>query len=510
MNSETISVYLKAGFSCLQIVTHEEERAATAIALAAINTGKVGYGLWNWTVTTGLTGMTPEERIQGTADPIEALKAIYSHTIGPSGEVLGQKIKNRSIIVMRDLHMFLKGGNPVLVRLLKECIMVGRPSQRVIIILGCQMHLPPELEKEITVIEAGLPTRDMIEKAAKDMAKSCNQELNGDTDAIIEAGLGLTTNEFLDAAAKSVVETGRLNAVRISALKAEAIKKGGILEVVSAGVTLQQVGGLDLLKEWIGRRKNAFSRKARDKGLPVPKGICLSGIPGCGKSFATRAIASELGCPLIRLDAGKLFGGIVGSSEANTRQVIQQVEAFGQCVLMVDEIDKGFSGMVGGHDGDNGTTRRVIGTFLTWMQEKTSPVFIVATANDLTRLPPELLRKGRWDELFFIDLPNASERAEIWKLQAAKFKALIDPDDLKILVAKTEGWTGAEIEAAYVEALYSAFSRDADVEAADIIDSIRKTKPLSVTMSDQLKALRKWCDGRLSPASSKVEGVKAN
>jgi len=492
-----ITPYIKAGYAALQIQTHEEQRAFEEVVASCKGIRTV----WSWSLTTGLECQDMQP-IKDAGDPLKMLNIFCEFDVDPTGCPQGRKILNRSVVVLRDFHLIMKGGNPMLIRRMRDAINIGRATSRHLVIIGCQTHLPPELEKEIVVVEFRLPDRSALLSIAEPFAKRCNQELNGSTDVVLDAGSGLTSIEFENAVAKSIVESGKIEAPRIAEAKADAIKKGGILEIVPPDVGFDDIGGLDELKSWVSKRKEAFTEKARKYGLRMPKGICLFGVQGAGKSMATRAIASELSCPLIRLDAGKLFGGIVGESEANTRSVIHQVEAFGKCVLQVDEIDKGFAGMTGGHDGDSGTTRRVIGTFLTWMAEKKSPVFIVATANDLTKLPPELLRKGRWDELFFIDLPTPQERVEIWRVQIRRHGRDSKKFDLNALSVATNGWTGAEIEALMGESLYTAFDLGCSEPDTEMLKQLStETQPLSKTMGDQMKALRDWSNGRARAAS---------
>lgn len=503
-----LKTYIQAGYACLQCTTYEEDRVAAEIVEACKDINGHKYMAWQWDIVNGLVNQDGKSPQAATKDPGAALALFLKHDMKdvPDSdpairEPYGTEIENRSVVILRDFHLILKSGSPMLIRMMKECIRIGRATYRHLIIIGCQLHLPPELEKEITVIDYGLPTKDELLIQAKALAENNGKKLNGNTDDILSAGSGLTTTEFCDAVAKAIVETGEVDPAVISEIKADTIKKGGILEIIKPGVTFDDLGGLGELKRWVMKRRRAFSKQAVDYGLPMPKGVCIYGVQGAGKSLATRAIASELSCPLIRLDAGRLFGGIVGQSEANVRSVISQVEAFGTCVLQIEEIDKGFAGMVGGHDGDSGTTRRVIGTFLTWMQEKTSPVFVVATANDLTRLPPELLRKGRWDELFFIDLPTREERVEIWRVQIARHGRVPDHFGLDNLAGATDKWTGAEIEALFNEGLYSAFD-DGCEPTTDLLLSISKdTKPLSATMAEQIESLRKWSIGRSRNAS---------
>jgi len=492
---------IKAGYGCAYCITHEEQRVFGELLTVAKS---LDYDVWQWSITAGLESPSGKKQDK-TQDPLAVLTKFMEVTHrdeGPEGNI----IKNKSLLVLKDYHAFLRGNPPpLLTRALKEAIGMARSTNRPIVIIGCALHLPPELEKEVMPVEFSLPSREDLKVVAVEIAESAKQELNGNADAILDAAAGLTTTEFADAAAYSVAEKKEIEPGIINRIKADTIKKGGILEVINPGVTFDDLGGLQELKNWIVKRKGAFTKKAREYGLPLLKGVILCGVQGAGKSYATRAIASELDCPLLRLDAGKLFGGLVGSSEANVRAVIAQVEAFGKCCLQIDEIDKGFAGMTGGHDGDSGTTRRVIGTFLTWMQDKTSPVFIIATANDLTKLPPELLRKGRWDELFFIDLPTVDERVEIWRVQIRKHGRKPEEYDLKTLAQRTENWTGAEIEALFKESLFAAFEHDREPSTTLIEELSFDTMPLSKTMAEPIKALRDWSVGRARSASAPVE-----
>lgn len=493
---------VRAGYGSIFITTFEEDRVVNDLVAVA---KQLKYEVWSWSITEGLKN---GKGIPGTEDPLKMLNAfaVLEDPKEENDEPQGKIVSNKSLVILKDFHAFLRGTpSPMLVRRLKECIASGRATNRHLIILGCQLHLPPELEKEIVVVEFSLPTREELKTVAEGIAESVKQELNGNSDAILDAGSGLTTTEFADACAYSVAEKGAIEPGIVNRIKAETIRKGGILEVVKPGITFADIGGQDELKGWIGKRKHAFTKKAQEYGLPMPKGVILMGPPGAGKSYATRAMASELDCPLVKLDAGKLFGSLVGSSEANVRSVIAQVEAFGKCVLQIDEIDKSFAGMVGGHDGDSGTTRRVIGTFLTWMQDKTSPVFLIATANDLTKLPPELLRKGRWDEMFFIDLPTRKELEEIWRVQIRRHGRKPEEFNLGALANRTDGWTGAEVEALFKEGLYAAFEQNKEPDTELLVELSYKTVPLSQTMGESIKALREWSKNRARSASTPQE-----
>lgn len=484
---QSIANKIKAGYSGLYLTTYEEARVEGDIVTVA---KQLGFSLHAWSITRGVVDMKSGLLTDGTDEPLKALDHFES-------------LKEKSILLMRDFHFFVGEPNPLLIRRVKEALLTGKNSNRVLIVLGCQLKLVPELEKEFTVIEVKLPDRKQLLEVAQTIADSAGITLNGNTEDVVDAMCGLTTLEASDAASLAAVESGRteLSPSVIAREKAATLKKNGILEVVNTDITFDDLGGLDELKAWTLRRVRAFTKAAADYHLPMPKGVCLYGVQGCGKSFATKAIANELKVPLLKLDAGKLFNSLVGQSEATVRAVIAQVEAFGKCVLQIEELDKSFAGMKSSHDGDSGTTRRVIGTFLTWMQEKTSPVFIVATANDLTKLPPELLRKGRWDELWFIDLPTESERIEIWKVQIRKKHRAPKEFDLGALAKITEGWSGAEIEALFGEALYAAFDENREPDTELLATLSRDTVPLSKMMAAEIEALRQWSMGKARRAS---------
>jgi SpoVK/Ycf46/Vps4 family AAA+-type ATPase len=300
------------------------------------------------------------------------------------------------------------------------------------------------------------------------------------------------------------VERSCFDAEVILSEKEQIIRKSGILEYFRAQERFADIGGLDALKDWLRKRSSAFTERARDYGLPQPKGIMLLGVQGCGKSLTAKAIASLYGLPLLRLDVGRVFSGIIGSSEARMRRAIQTANSIAPCVLWIDEIDKGLSGTHSSTFSDAGTASRVFATFVTWLQEKESAVFVVATANDVTNLPPELLRKGRFDEIFFVDLPSAAERSEIFQIHLQKRKR--EPADFNTeeLAAACPGFSGAEIEQALISAMYDAFAEEREIEVADIVQAIHETVPLSVTMQEEIQWLRQWSAARTRPASSMV------
>jgi SpoVK/Ycf46/Vps4 family AAA+-type ATPase len=288
------------------------------------------------------------------------------------------------------------------------------------------------------------------------------------------------------------------------------VRKSGVLEYYDASETMQDVGGLDLLKDWLRKRRAAFSQEARAFGLPAPKGVLLLGVQGTGKSLSAKAIANLWNLPMLRLDVGRVFGSLVGASEANMRAAIRTAEAVAPCILWIDELEKGFAGVQGSGVSDSGTTARVFATFLTWMQDKRAPVFVVATANDVSQLPPELLRKGRFDEIFFIDLPTAAEREQIFAIHLRKRGRDPQHYDLKRLAAATEGFSGAEIEQVVVAGLFTAFDAGRELTTDDMLEEVRHTVPLAVMMREEIEELRTWAQLRTRPASSRTPAKNAH
>jgi SpoVK/Ycf46/Vps4 family AAA+-type ATPase len=318
--------------------------------------------------------------------------------------------------------------------------------------------------------------------------------------------LGLTLSEAENVLAKTLVEHRCLGEKSVNVIhgeKRQIIRKSGLLEYYDAEGDFASVGGLDAMKGWLLKRAAGFTDQARQFGLPSPKGVLLLGVQGCGKSLMAKTISNTWQLPLLRFDVGKVFGSLVGSSEQNIRRAIKVAESVAPVVFWVDEIDKAFRGSRGsGASTDSGTSARVFGTFLTWLSEKDKPVFVVATANDVSMLPPELLRKGRFDEIFFVDLPAKPERKAIFEIHLKKRK--IDPVsfDVDALASASAGYSGAEIEEAVISAMFDMFYEKQNMTTERLLTSIRQTVPLSKTMSEDIDGLRKWAEGRARPATS--------
>src|SRR5450755_1375351 len=438
---------IKARYSLIWIASPEETRVEESLRKLCVERE---MRLEVWSITEGFKVIANG---QGTRDVKDPMKAI-DHVLRAEG---------RALFVLRDFHPFLK--EPAVVRRLRDAATELRKTKKSLCVLTPTTKIPPELEKSISaVLDWDLPNRMEIETRARKVVPNppaATQQVIGSDpqfmERVVESALRLTPVEAENLFAKSAVRTHTFDLETILEEKKQIIRKSGLLEYYEHREEFSDVGGMEILKDWLVKRRNAFSSRARDFGLPLPKGILLIGVPGTGKSLTAKAVGALWQMPLLRLDVGKIFGGLVGSSEENMRSVIKTAEAIAPAILWIDEIEKGFSGTQSSGSTDGGTTSRVFSTFITWLQEKTSPVFVIATANNVTQLPPELLRKGRFDEIFFVDLPNREERKTIFDIHLKKKKR--DAAELGIdkLVDATIDYSGAELEQAVIAALYDAF-----------------------------------------------------
>jgi AAA+ superfamily predicted ATPase len=486
--AQSIISYLRAGYPGLYIVSPEEQRVEAEFQSIAQH---LRFSLSAWSIASGLVDVETGQS-RNCTDPIEVLEAV-------------SEMKEQSIVLLKDFHLFLTDPNPLLLRKFKDALLVAKTRQTPLIVLGCRLCLPPELERELTVVEFQLPDKAALESVYHGVLSSAGLRPVAADEQVraIEAACGLTTMEAENAFALSVVQAKTIAPAVVAREKAQAVKKNGLLEIVETRETLQSIGGLDCLKQWLIQRRQAFTAKAAAYRLPSPKGLLIIGIPGTGKSLTAKATAQVFGVPLLKLDAGRIFGGLVGQSEANLRTVIQTAEAIAPCCLWIDELEKAFSGVKSGST-DGGTSSRVFGTLINWLQEKTKPVFVIATANDISQLPPELLRKGRFDEIFFVDLPQQDERVAIWDIVIARAGRAPGDFDVDQLAKATEGLTGSEIEAVFVEALFAAFSHDREPRELDIATVLNGFVPLARAMAEPIRALRTWSTGRARPATSAV------
>jgi len=488
--------YFRAGYAGVFLTSYEEARVEAEIKAIA---DEIGFQVYIWTITDSLVGPVgdPNPRIwkSPSGEPLD--------TIGVLDEMTNS-LPGQSIVIAKDYHLFVQEANAVLIRKIKDALGAARATNKRFVILGCQFRLCAELEKEFTPVDFALPDKDQLLEVMRGIAKSGGIELNGGTDPLLDAASGMTTIEAADAASLAFVESGgkELTTTVVAREKANAVKKTGILEIVETSETIDTMGGCDNAKEWIMKRRHAFGKEAKEYGLPIPKGVLLIGVPGSGKTHLGKIVSNVLAVPMLKLDGGRVFGSLVGESERNIRTVITTAEAVAPCVLLVDELEKAFSGTKSSGSTDGGTSARVFGTFLQWLNDKTKPVFVVATANDVSQLPPEFLRKGRFDELFFVDLPTPQERQEIFKIHIKKRGRKPKNFDLDVLAEATQDFTGAEIEAVVTEALFSAFDEETEVNTDHLLAAAKSTVPLARTMAQQIQSLRGWAEGRTRRASN--------
>lgn len=484
---EQLKLYIRAGYPGLYIVSHEESRVEAELKAVA---DELKHKLYAWSITDGLVD-TATGSVTDCHDAVDTLQAIAG-------------LPEKSVVLLRDYHLLFEEANPVSIRTFKDELVTAKAKGKTIIILACRLKLPAELEREMTVVDFALPGREEINHVLEGIVKSASLKSPDQNQraSLIDAASGLTTIEAENAYALSVVETGTLDPAVVTREKAQTIKKNGLLEIVNTSESLDSIGGLDVLKDWLLQRREAFSERAVKYGLPPAKGLLMIGIPGTGKSLTAKATAKVFGVPLLKLDAGRIFGGLLGQSEGNVRSVIQTAEAISPCCLWIDELEKSFSGTKSSGLTDGGTSSRVFGSFISWMQDKKKPVFIVATANDVSQLPPEMLRKGRFDEMFFCDLPNQSEREAIWSIQVGKYGRKPDDYDVIQLAKATEGLTGSEIEQVFVDALYVAFAVKKEPTDLTIAEVLTGFVPLSKLMSEQINSLKQWAKGRARFATS--------
>ncbi|MCE5323139.1 AAA family ATPase [bacterium] len=483
-----ISTLIRARYPIIYVVSWEERRVEDALRRIACPSKKI----YTWSLTQGIR---PSPSTGGHATTLLAALEF------------ADKCDEDALFIFNDMHSMI--SDPVIIRRLRDMAANLKSSRKSLIILSPILRLPPELEKDITVVDYSLPDYGelgelldlIIDKMSRDGAEVNINLKPDDREKTIKAAQGLTLTEAENVFARSLVEKHTFDIDVILKEKEQIVRKSGLLEYYPANEKFSDVGGLSVLKDWLTKRGASFTKRARDYGLPEPKGILLLGVQGCGKSLSAKAVGALWNLPILRLDVGKIFSGIVGSSEQNVRRAIQVAESVAPVVLWMDEMEKGFAGVQSSPLSDAGTTSRVFGTFITWLQEKSAPVFVVATANDITQLPPELLRKGRFDEIFFVDLPSPTERAEIFRIHLSKRKRDPDNFDIDAFASASEGFSGAEIEQVVVSALFDAFAYSREVTSDDILNNIQSAVPISVTMAEQIVFLRGWAEKRARRAS---------
>ncbi len=492
---EELNILIQAQYPLIYLVTSEEERAEQTIA--EIAQAKPLRRVFLWTVTHGIVeyGQPRNVTQHNTVSPEAAIEWVMRQ-------------KEPGIFVFKDLHPFI--DSPAVNRWLRDAVASFKGTQKTILLMSPVQTVPIELEKEVAVIDFAMPSMGELNQVlTQQLDLNKTRRITTETrEKLLKAALGLTRDEAEKVYRKAQVTAGRLTEEEVDIVlseKKQLIRRNGILEYIEEDETIDSVGGLEELKRWLKQRSDAFTERAREYGLPQPKGMLILGVPGCGKSLIAKTTSRLWGLPLLRLDMGRVYdGSMVGRSEANLRNALKTAESISPAILFIDEMDKAFAGSTGSADSDGGTSSRIFGSFLTWMQEKTSPVFVMATANRVERLPGEFLRKGRFDELFFVDLPNAEERQDIFRIHLSKRRREIERFDLDQLANVCDGFSGAEIEQALVAAMYEAFAQDREFTQLDIIAASRATMPLSKTMTEQVTALRDWARQRARPAASSV------
>jgi SpoVK/Ycf46/Vps4 family AAA+-type ATPase len=476
--------YLCASYSLLYLVGWEEARMVAAVRRAAGRLpGQVGVA--EWSVSRGLVDGEGREAKAGGKRLGASEVLAYLLSEAPPG-----------VYVLKDMHHFL--GDSVTQRLAREAAQQLGPSGKTAIITGTTFSLPPELQKDVTVLPLGPPGEEELEtclarvmaQIPADVPVALTEE---ERSILVRSALGLTEIEAENAFVRAIVDDGRLDATshrRVLRDKQQLVARSGTLEFVWPEGGMDQVGGLNTLKGWFAQRSRAYSLRARQFGLPAPKGVLLVGVPGCGKSLSAKAVASAWGKPLLRLDIGRVLEPAVGGSEENLRHAIGTAEAVAPCVLWIDEIEKAFAGH--GSQQGGGVASRLLGYFLGWLQEKTSPVFVVATANSIGSLPPELLRKGRFDEIFFVDLPDEAQRREILDVHVARLRRDPATVDASRIASLTEGFSGAEIQKLCIDALYRAFFAGGELDTETLVAAAHDLSPLSRLRSEEIHSLREW------------------
>ncbi len=484
---QELDLYLRARFTLIVLVTPEEVRALEDVRQVCETrrwpclSWDGGDGFAAITQWTGGVPTGPEART--------ALEKIDQH-------------EGDALFVLPDFHDIWT--NVLVKRKLRNLAQRFRYTRKSILVITPINRLPPELKDLAVVVEYPPPDAAGLESVLTTLAATPGVQVQLTElgrEKLVQAALGLSSAQAQRVFAKAIVRDGSLNEQDIDLVmqeKKEIIRESQSLEFFAANDSPSDLGGCEVLKDWLRLRERAFGQDARDYGLPAPRGMALIGIPGTGKSLTAKMVGSLWQLPLLRLDVGSLYGSLVGESEHRTRQALQLAETIAPCVLWIDEMEKAFAN--GGLDG--GTSMRVFGTILTWMQEKTAPCFVVATANDISGLPPELLRRGRFDEIFFLDLPTLAERRDIFTVHLRKRQRIVHDYDIDHLARLSEGYVGAEIEQSIVDAMYLGFSQNREFLTADIVNALSHQVPLSVSQRERISALRAWLqEGRAQSAS---------
>ena len=466
------------------IKSHEEQRVQAMLERFALLNGRY---VSRWSVTTGLCDGHKRERVYNTETIEDAFRHVRS---SPSN----------SVYLFVDAHHFIR--DPMVIRLIKD--LLDQDSSRMLVFIAPEFEMPEDLERIAVVFEPALPDQkrahEILSEEARLWAEQSGKRVAASRQSIsllTQHLCGLTESDIRKLCRMSIQDDGALTAADIGKVlrhKHQSLESAELLTLETDVPTLDQVGGLKALKQWLHVRREVFINPASCPGLPAPRGMLLLGVQGAGKSLAAKCVAGSWQLPLFQLDFAQLYGKYHGESETNLRNALNVAKTMAPCVLWLDEIEKGLSTDSG--NGDGGVSRRMLGSMLTWMNEREERVFIVATANDISTLPPEFLRKGRFDEIFFVDLPRPEARALIFSIHLKKRQAALEQFDLVKLAEAAEGFSGAEIEQAIIAASYEAHARHAALSQTDIENAIARTQPLSVVMAEQVAELRRWASSR--------------
>ena len=489
--NDELTLFLKARYPIIYINTVEEDRVEYIIRKnIKMNLNR---SIYSWDFVDGYTN-NPNNKGFGKRNPLQALELVERLTS-----------ETPALFLLKDFNRFLSDLS--ISRKLRNISRILKLQPKTIIIIGSDLNIPKELRDLITVIDFQLPLKNEISEELTRLIISLNIKVDPQLfETLIAACQGLSLERIRRVLSKIIASYKTIDANSVSVLlseKKQIISQTEILEYSSADEKITNLGGLDNLKNWLKKRKTAFGVQASNYGLPTPRGLLLIGIQGTGKSLTAKAIANDWQLPLLKLDVGKLFGGIVGESESRLREMIHVAETISPCILWIDEMDKAFS--ITESKGDSGTSNRVLSTFTSWLSEKNKPVFVIATANNIDLLPLEIIRKGRFDEIFFLDLPEKDERKEIFKIHLQEFR----PNrwksfDYPRLTKFSESFSGAEIRQSIIEGMYNAFYEKREFTTDDICQALEELIPLAHLETDQIVRLQNWSSsGRIRSASSK-------
>ena len=484
--SKNLELLIKSRTSLIWIKTKEEERLEKLLTILCkgLNIKRFVY----WDCVSGIKGSLNDEG------------KFSNNPLGVLNWLKEQSSQVSTILLVKDFHKFY--DDPSISRTIKKLSSSLKETNHNLLISSHLMPSSEELDELMTIINLPLPDQKELKNLIKRIATNTNSNLNEqDLNSLAIASSGLTELRVKQITAKALTQRGKISKEDIKDIleeKKQVIAKSEILEFFETKSSQDDIGGLKVLKIWLNQRFRAFSKEARDYGLPIPKGVLLVGAQGTGKSLTAKSISKSWSMPLLRLDVGRLFSSLVGSSEARTREAISRAEAMSPCILWIDEIDKGFGGDA---RSDGGTSQRVLASLLTWMAEKKSAVFVIATANAIDKLPAELLRKGRFDEIFFLDLPNSEERLSILDLHLKKRRPSYS-FPLSTIIDRTDGFSGAELEQAVIEGMHISFSENRELMEKDLIKAVSELVPLSRTAKEQIDLLKEWSStGRARSAS---------